>query len=381
MCLKERIKTSCLSLIVLGVLSGCVKPVEEIEPTPTPTPKIIFSAATLEDEVVQEASKYGSIKEVEIIFEDNQFGGSVIFEDNSQKTFLYDQDFNLLNVLDEVNYEPYLTSTTMFDEMLIRVGNAPSLYGILTTPKNSTTSPVVILLSEEVDDGIDESGNDSTFRRDLAHYLAEFGVASIRYENRAYHSPYLLGKTDEYDFGKLVSYDFASVAHMVEHLPVDPTDISVFGIGDSSSYALGLTYDHFEVTGGVALVNYTKPGHLYLADKLGLDGEELETYLEDENDTTSLRGYSKDYWLNLKHLDVIDKYDYIKAPKFFISTEDSDEWDETYELFKRKLRTNLKYYKDVDEHFRDEDGELDEKLVGELAYWIKLGSLPKKGRN
>jgi hypothetical protein len=91
-------------------------------------------------------------------------------------------------------------------EQLVYAGNEPKITGILTLPvpdeeeDSDELPPVAVLMGEEIDDAMNESGSNDLLRADLAHALAENGVASVRFNTRCYEDPKLFELFEREDY-------------------------------------------------------------------------------------------------------------------------------------------------------------------------------------
>lgn len=89
-----------------------------------------------------------------------------------------------------LDVEPQVTD--VWEEQPIQVGRSDKkLNGMLTLPRGNGRPPVVLLLPGSGPNNMDEkvgTGGNKPFA-DLAHGLAEAGIASIRYDKRSYAYP------------------------------------------------------------------------------------------------------------------------------------------------------------------------------------------------
>lgn len=83
-------------------------------------------------------------------------------------------------------FELALTDTDLFFEEEIQVvtNKDISLRGIITLPKNKTNCPAVVLVHGSGPQDMDETIGPNKLFKDLAHGLAQQGIAVIRYEKR-----------------------------------------------------------------------------------------------------------------------------------------------------------------------------------------------------
>lgn len=104
--------------------------------------------------------------------------------------FSYDKDLLLTGLYFLTSpLTPKIVSTADFEEKAIQVGaDGFELDGRLTLPKNVEKPPVAIIVSGSGPQGMDGilGSADNAMYRNLAHGLAQEGIASIRYNDRLY---------------------------------------------------------------------------------------------------------------------------------------------------------------------------------------------------
>lgn len=111
-----------------------------------------------------------------------------------QTVFVYDADgkvagFNFTFPEERTPYVPESTDT--YEEVPIQVGaESQKMDGILTLPKNAEHPPVVVMVQGSGQSDLNESvGNGNRPFADIAHGLAQQGIATIRYNKRFYQYP------------------------------------------------------------------------------------------------------------------------------------------------------------------------------------------------
>lgn len=143
-------------------------------------------------------------------------------------------------------------NTDEYTEQNVLVGVDEMINGILTLPVGVDNPPVAILVQGSGVSNLNEEAYAMKPFEDIAHGLAKEGIATIRYDKRYYGYP-------EWDGIREVSlnweylYDFASVIHQLEDMPVNHNQIYVIGHSQGGMLAPRLAYDHPEVKGIISL--------------------------------------------------------------------------------------------------------------------------------
>ena len=419
---KGRKTVLATGLVLCSLLSSCAREKdpgavpETVSPEPAETPKIRrFSTeeARVETGMLAELIKVKdwqtlqqharvSLKELENQLQDmsladvpvtlhafhdeERMAGYADFGSRVRVVFHYDSEFFITAFMTEpVPLAPVPDRDAEWTEQLVMIGNEPQLYGLLTVPADRTNAPVAVLLPENLDAGIDSSGQDSRFRRELAHELAARGVAVLRWEMRRHADPAVLMNDPGMSLDRAVLNDLAAAVHGMEKLPVDPTDITLIGIGESAVLAAASVYNHFEITGGLVLMALPQEtGVDYFAKQSGLpeeDLEELKQMLADDELPDLWNGWPASAWKQWDEQDQNRYMKYIKAPVLLLHGELSggkEAWAYWQKELKNRSRTILQAYEELDDHLRDEDGILDEDALDDLAYWIRIGTLPER---
>ena len=412
-------------LVLCGLLSACARPKEpeQVQETasaePEPTPKIRrFSTeeARLETgrlaELIQAKDWQGLrdacrvspdalINQLEglslagetvtlyAFHDEERMAGYADFGSRIRVVFHYDNEFYVTSFMTEpVPIEPVPGRDAEWTEQLVMIGNEPMVYGLLTVPADKTDAPVAVLLPENLDADIRSSGNDAWFREELAHELAERGVAVLRWEMRRHADSAVLMNDPAMSLDRAVLNDLAYAVHNLENMPVDPTDITLIGIGESAVLAASAVYNHFEITGGLVLMALPQEtGVSYFAKQAGLpeeDLEELKQMQADDEVPEMWNGWPAAAWKQWHDVDQNRYMKYVKAPVLVLHGEQSggeEAWTYWQKELKNRSRTILQSYEDLDDHLRDEDGKLDEDALDDLAYWIRIGALPERKKS
>lgn len=165
----------------------------------------------------------------------------------------FDQEMKIKSM--NLNYPSKIieaVNTDEYTEQNILVGVDEMINGILTLPVGVDNPPVAILVQGSGSSNLNEEAYAMKPFEDIAHGLAKEGIATIRYDKRYYSYP-------EWDGIREISlnweyyYDFASVIHQLEDMPVNHNQIYVIGHSQGGMLAPRLAYDHPEVKGIVSL--------------------------------------------------------------------------------------------------------------------------------
>ena len=351
-----------------------------------------FSAAVLQEKIETAASGPYTIRETDPYVRDDLFGAIVLLDSSSgllEAVFTVNEAMELnafaCGLRPQQSVEP--EETEDWREMLVTVGNAPALYGILTLPMEEETAPIAILMPEELDDPMNESGSNETFRKDLAHQLAEHGVASVRFDMRLAEDP-VITSVFGWRFAQIVSEDFAAIAHSLELYPVDASKIVYIGHGTAGALGYGLVQQHFEITGGLVLINapFETDGAQLFARAAWLDEETKELVSEaletEDADTSELAGYPISWWKEWQNMGALRYTRYVAIP-ILIQQGEADQivsFKEDYDSWKSQKGSNvtMKSYKDIGHDLRNEDGVFDEQFAEDIADWLNGVDINKK---
>lgn len=284
-------------------------------------------------------------------------------------------------VLEKKPEIPEAEESGNWKEVPLEVGNEPKLAGLLTLPKEQDYPYVAVLMGEGLEDGMNASGTDPDFRRDLAHALAEEGIASIRYDMRLYKDPSCVLDPMEETLDRIYWRDFASAVHMLEQYPVDAQHIFYIGHGISGSLGYSAVYHHFEITKGLVLLNAPfGSGEELMAHYYGLSedtADEAEEILASEKsqqeETESIGGYPSAWWKDWKSSQPLRYTRYVSMPIAIFQGENdtSVTEEEDYENWKSQKGSNVDMvvYEDAGHDLRDEDGSL-ETLATDISSWL-----------
>ncbi len=272
-------------------------------------------------------------------------------------------------------------------EVLITAGNAPVITGILTIPSENDYAPVAVLMGETLSDQRDASGTNSTLRKDLAHALAEHGIASVRFDMRPAEDPLLISVFG-WDLDRVLCEDFAAIVHSLEHYPVNASKIIYAGHGTAGALGYGLVRSHFEITGGLVLINapFEDDGVHLFARSAWMDEETADEVLdalqEDADDSAEIGGYPLSWWKQWKNMGALVYTRYVAIPILIQQGEDDQIvlFKEDYDSWKTQKGSNvtMKSYEDLGHDLRTEEDAFEEAIAEDIADWINGIDINKK---
>lgn len=275
----------------------------------------------------------------------------------------YDEDLHVSNYsLQQLNKAPELSVSEKYEEIPVMVGKFPSLYGILTVPAGNASAPVALLLPDGFENTADQSGDDPYFRRDLAHGLAERGIASLRWETRRSEMP--VSSVEE-----LVRQDFASAAHMLERYPVNAANIICIGHGLGGTIAHSLVYSHFEITGGLIMIDplyYDLLEEMVPADRV--DQVRHDIWMENAPETAD--DISSELLRQYDLLNSIHYLNNVKMKTLVIAGVSSDDFSSWKDLFRKYTNVTAKQYTGLDHSMRISGGTMSRTALNDIRDWI-----------
>ena len=301
-----------------------------------------------------------------------------------------------------------------FEEIEIKVGADPyQMDGILTVPKGEPLAPVVILVQGSGQSDMDETigaTNNKPFR-DLAHGLAENGIASIRYNKRYYqftdNIPDDITIKEEILDDVNAAIEYAKKSHLI-----NATKIFVAGHSQGGMLAPKIATDHPELAGIIVLAGsprnlediiYDQAVYFSKLDE-SLSDSEIELYLQmmqanvemvksldEEALDTQIMGVTGYYWKSLNDLDLPTITQQLTLPMLFLqgSSDFQVYADKDFTEYKQLLQDHdnatFILYDGLNHLFMpttgaldvtdyDYENEVDEKVIKDIAEWIKKNS-------
>lgn len=327
-----------------------------------------------------------------VVFEDDRKGGQLLFtagDQNVQADFRLADSGKISSLHFFVRSEdPVLESSDAWSETAVTFGKAVTLRGILTLPSGVDSPPVAILMPEGMKESCNGSGNDESFRKDLAHALAEAGIASVRWNTRLEEDPYLIQDPSEYSLNRILLEDFASVVHSLEQYPVNAADIIYIGLGTGGSLGYYLVNSHFEISGGLVLLNapYEEDGISLLsrAEGLNISADEVKYSIAAQPETDPMiGGYPLSYWQDWNTAGALNYTPKVSMPIAILQGEADTitKFSSDYESWKSQKGSNvsMKSYADLGHYLRGRDGTISSEVVQDIVRWHQGEEIEKEG--
>lgn len=272
-----------------------------------------------------------------------------------------------------------LEETEQWEEKEFLVGRAPCVHGVLTLPKQVSYPYVALLMPAGLQEEMDASGTDLTFRKDLAHALAERGIASVRWNMRVYEDPLQRGQ-DGASLKRDVMEDFNYAVHHLENEPVDATNMFYIGHGVSGALGYALVSENFELSKGLVLLDapYAESGEALYARYAGVENDIAARVTaaleEDESDPNVIYGDQPFWYWKQWHMAGALRYTPRVSMPILILQNEKDETHAGMEDFNswksQKGRNVTMYaYRDTQADFRDADGGLS-TLAEDIGAWL-----------
>lgn len=288
-------------------------------------------------------------------------------------------------VYEKLPDEKQIESSSAYTEQLITIGRGPCMQGILTMPVNADYPPVAILMPEGAADEMDASGSDKTFRRDLAHALASVGIASVRYDMRAYEDPVVL-RPSLLSFDRLYGYDFAWCVHHLEKFHVDASTILYIGHGTMGSLGYKFVQDHFEIDGGMVLLNARfETGLQLMSDVFSVTKEDIssaeEAVSSETDDSEQYIGmYPLSFYKEWMQADPLNHTRYVSIPIAILQGKKDDiATMSDFEKWKSQKGSNvsMKSYPELSHFLRESDGSISQVVIDDIYQWLNGENIEK----
>ncbi len=231
-------------------------------------------------------------------------------------------------------------STDSYEEKEVSIGSEQSaLPGILTLPKGVSAPPVVLMVhgsgANDLDETIGAAGNKPF--ADIAHGLAEKGIASLRYNKRTYQYP---GEpTDPLDF--TIEYEVlddanAAADFLKESSEVDPQRVYVLGHSLGGMLAPKIAQDN-DLAGLISLAGSPRTLEDIMLDQnealieaSALSGEEKAASLNQakelidkarnakQGDVSAILNATGNYWYTLNQINTPQIVSSLAIPMLFL---------------------------------------------------------------
>lgn len=253
-----------------------------------------------------------------------------------------------------------------WEEFQVTVGEK-KLPGMLTLPKDMQNPPVLIMIQGSGASDMNESVGTTPNRpfEDIAHGLAEQGVATLRYNKRTYQYPAGGGDTIEYE---LLDDAAAAVKMLCNDRRIDPNRIYLLGHSLGGMFAPKITSDNSQIKGFISMAGSLRPLQDIILDqnKAALDADpslteqqknDLLAQIEaevtkitslDDVGTNFIMGMPTNYWKSISSIDNLALVKNLKVPMLILqgSADFQVYPDKDYKLWETTLKdhTNITYH-------------------------------------
>jgi hypothetical protein len=300
-----------------------------------------------------------------------------------------------------------LETTDSYTELAISIGSGDyPVDGILTLPQGVTKPPVVILVHGSGTHDWDETVGANKPFRDIAHGLAEQGIASIRYKERVAQYPELATSDATIREDSLDDADQA-VSYAVTCDKIDSNRIYVIGHSLGGMLAPKIAADHKEIKGIICLAGSPRKLEDIIVDQqdllVGLSEDYTEAQKEEllnmtkeqaekvksvtAEDTGNYLGIPAPYWYSLNQIDTPSIVTALDIP--IMISQGSADWqvyaDKDYTAWQELLngRDNVTFHLydnlnhlfmastgvvDISEY--NTPGCVDTQVINDMADWI-----------
>ncbi|MDF9664048.1 alpha/beta hydrolase [Bacillus wiedmannii] len=259
-------------------------------------------------------------------------------KNNLQTTFVYTKDGKVADI--QTQMQPLIVKPKegeKWEESSIKIGyNEKKLNGLLTLPKGIEKPPVAILLQGSGPNNMDSiigTGLNRPFA-DIAHGLAEKGIASIRYDKRSYAYP-----NDVFDVETEYLKDAKEAVRLVkEDERVASNRIYLIGHSQGGLVGPKIAQDNPEIKGFVSMAGPLRrlEDIVLTQTKLRLKQENLsDERKKEELDNTKagvekikklnsadktevILGYPASYWNSLNKIDGVSIVKNLNIPMFIM---------------------------------------------------------------
>ena len=301
-------------------------------------------------------------------------------------------------------------SSEKWEELSLKVGTEIyPLNAMLTLPKDVQNAPLVIFVHGSGPSDMNETigASENAVFEDLAHGLAEQGIASLRYDKRTFAHYGVTGATIQEEVLEDIS---VIIKQMSQYNGIDSNAIYIAGHSLGGMMAPIIAEENPEVKGIVSLAGTLRglEDIVYDQNILALSSMEIDelqkrnliAQLElevqaikniSEDDTKMYLGVPASYWYSLNSYDRIEIAQNLQIPMLILQGEDDFQVyaDKDYALWQESLKdkSNVSYQlyeglnhlfmesesqKDViDTSVYDKPANVDQRVINDIANWIK----------
>lgn len=287
------------------------------------------------------------------------------------------------------------TESEAFTEVKIRIGEY-ALDGILTLPVNAENPPAAILIQGSGQSDFDETAGGIKPLRDLAHGLAERGVATIRFSKRFYQHPELADPANVTIQTEVLEDVSAAIEFARNRSDINGENLFLIGHSLGGMLAPVIAKKNEAVRGTVSLAGSPRRLEDILCSQYefqlrqkGLSEEEIEEKAVSvqreaeriktlsDGEAGEYFGISGVYWKSLNEVKTADAALALEIPMLFLQGEadvqvypnlDFAAWRE---LLAGKENCRFRLYEGLGHFFTDETGKVDQEVIEEIAEFIR----------
>ncbi len=291
----------------------------------------------------------------------------------------------------------------------VRIGDRDSLPGTLTLPRGAGPFPVVVLVHGSGAHDRDETIAANRPFRDMAHGLAERGIAVLRYEKRTHRYPRLLSD-DQLTIDRETTHDaLLAIARLRQTRMIDHRRIFVLGHSQGGMLAPRIAGRAPDVAGVILLAAPARPLLDLLIEqqrRVGLlddgvinDAEQVALHRLVEGarairaglDPPASRlpmGLSARYWRSVDAVDPVAEAKAIRQPMLLLQGGRdlqvmSADWLRWQRAFADTPRVTFAYHRTLNHlgmherepgslHSYEVPGKVSAELIDDIALWIEL---------
>ncbi len=290
-----------------------------------------------------------------------------------------------------------------YTEQAIKIGKY-DLDGLLTVPNDTEDPPVVILVQGSGQTDMNETIGENAPFEDIAHGLADNGIAVIRYNKRYYQYPELAD--NEITVRDEVTDDVSAAVGYADTICGDNGKIIIIGHSLGGMLAPEICAENPEVDGMISLAG--SPRHLadiiydqnaaslkssgFTEDEISAKLDLLKAETEkirslSETDTGDYLGVNARYWKSLNDIDTVEVAKSLEIPMLFLQgSEDFQVYsDKDFVLWKEYLsgkdNCTFKLYVGLNHLFMKSNGKTDiseydtkgsvsKEVIDNITEWI-----------